>query len=256
MARPRVAGQDRLLQSWSQSKRSPLSPTASENLLLKLLPPTVLARLEPHLEPVDLRRKQLLFRANEPAKVCYFPATAVISLVSTLESGESLGVGLVGRHGLAPISVFPGIFTMPCDGVVQIPGVAQRISADVLREEVLANEPLYEQLCRYAQLLLVRVVQMSVCNMFHPVEQRCIRWLLTVSDLIADGDIPLTHDLIATMLGAHRPTVTLVLRSLHKAGFVCESRGRIVIRDRRALERSCCACYRTMRNEQYRLLGY
>ena len=251
-----VEGQDRLAQSRSQPGRSLSSPTAAGNRLLELLPPAVLARLEPHLESVDLRRKDVLFRGNEPSRACYFPVTAVISLVSTLESGESLGVGLVGRHGLAPISVFPGIFTMPCDGVVQIPGVAQRISADVLREEVLANEPLNGQLRRYAQFLLVRVVQMSVCNMFHPVDQRCIRWLLTVSDLIADGDIPVTHDLIATMLGAHRPTVTLVLRSLHKAGLVCESRGRIVIRNRRALERSCCACYRTMRNEQHRLLGY
>ena len=99
-------------------------------------------------------------------------------------------------------------------------------------------------------------MQMSVCNMFHPVEQRCIRWLLTVNDLIANGDLPLTHDLMATMLGVHRPTVTLVLRSLDKAGLVSESRGRIVIRDRRRLERSCCECYRSMRNEQHRLLGY
>ena len=252
MERRLIEGQDR---SRGQQGRALSSPTAAGNQLLALLPPAVLARLEPHLDSVDLRRKDVLFRANELASACYFPATAVISLVSTLESGESMGVGLVGRHGLAPISVFPGIFSMPCDGIVQIPGVAHRISVDVLREEVLANEPLYEQLCRYAQLLLVRVVQMSVCNMFHPVEQRCIRWLLTVSDLIADDDIPVTHELIATMLGAHRPTVTLVLRSLHKAGLLYESRGRIVIRNRRALERSCCACYRTMRNEQHRLLG-
>ena len=256
MARPRVAGQDPLLQSWSQSKRSPSSLTASENSLLALLPPAVLARLTPHFESVDLRRKDVLFRANEPASACYFPSTGVISLVSTLDSGESLGVGLVGRDGLAGIAVFPGIVTMPCDGIVQIPGMAQRISADVLRAEVLANEALSSPLCRYVQLLLVRVMQMSVCNMFHPVEQRCIRWLLRLSDLIGDDDIPLTHDLIATLLGAHRPTVTLVLRSLHKAGLVSESRGRIVIRDRRGLERSCCVCYRTMRNDQHRLLGY
>jgi len=61
--------------------------------------------------------------------------------------------------------------------------------------------------------------------MFHSVEQRCVRWLLTVSDLIDTGEIPLTHDLLATMLGVHRPTVTLVLRSLHKAGLVNEAAG-------------------------------
>ena len=88
------------------------------------------------------------------------------------------------------------------------------------------------------------------------VEQRCLRRLLMIGDLIDTNDIPLTHDLMATMLGVHRPTVTLVLRSLHGAGLVNETRGRISIRGRGRLERSCCECYRAMRDEQRRLLGY
>jgi CRP-like cAMP-binding protein len=254
MTRHRVGGQDRLRRS--PGSLSPSSSTALENRLLGLLPPTALARLTPHLESVVLQRKNVLFRANEPLTVCYFPTTAVVSLVSILESGESLEVGLVGRDGIAGISVLPGIFTMPCDGIVQISGNAHRISADVLRTEILANAVLHSTLCRFAYILLVRSMQMSACNMFHAVEQRCIRWLLTLSDSITNGDLPLTHDLMATMLGVHRPTVTLVLRSLHKAGLVSESRGRIIIRDRRRLEQSCCECYRSMRNEQQRLLGY
>jgi Mn-dependent DtxR family transcriptional regulator len=61
---------------------------------------------------------------------------------------------------------------------------------------------------------------------------------------------------MATMLGVHRPTVTLVLRSLHKAGLVNEARGRVMISDRDGLEQACCECYGEMRNEQRRLLGY
>jgi CRP-like cAMP-binding protein len=188
--------------------------------------------------------------------VAYFPNTAVVSLVSTLESGQSLEVGVVGRDGLAGTAVFPGITTMSCDGIVQIPGAAQRISAEALRQALLADETLYSTLGRFAQVLLVRSMQMSVCNMFHSVEQRGVRWLLTVSDLIDNGDIPLTHDLMATMLGVHRPTVTLVLRALHNAGLINEARGLIEIRDRRGLEKACCECYGLMREEQRRLLGY
>ncbi len=226
-----------------------------ENRLLGSLPPALRARLMPHLERVTLHRREVLFRAQEPLTVVYFPNTAVVSLVSTLESGDSLDVGLVGRDGLAGTAVFPGITVMSCDGVVQIPGQAQRMSAEVLRREVTSDETLYSTLGRFAQVLLVRSMQMSVCNMFHSVEQRCIRRLLTVSDLVSNGDIPLTHDLMATMLGVHRPTVTLVLRSLHKAGLVREARGRIIIRDRGRLETACCECYRVMRQEQLRLLG-
>lgn len=233
-----------------------LSGAVPDNLLLGLLPAAVRARLAPHLQSVDLHRREILFRAHEPLLVAYFPQTAVISFVSTLESGDSLEVALVGRDGLAGTAVFPGITAMSCDGVVQVPGVAQRISAEVLRREVLADETLYSTLGRFAQVLLVRSMQMSACNMFHSMEQRCIRWLLTVRDLVNNADIPLTHDLMATMLGVHRPTVTLVLRSLHRAGLVSEKRGLIVIKDRVGLEKACCECYGVMRDEQRRLLGY
>ena len=227
-----------------------------ENRLLALLPPTARARLAPHLHCVNLRRKEILFRAHEPLRVAYFPQTAIVSFVSTLESGKSLEVALVGRDGLAGTAVFPGITTMSCDGVVQVAGAARRISAETLRREVLADETLYSTLGRFAQVLLVRSMQMSTCNMFHSVEQRCIRWLLTVSDLVDNGDVPLTHDLMATMLGVHRPTVTVALRTLNRAGLVDEKRGLIVIKDRAGLEEACCECYGVMRDEQRRLLGY
>jgi CRP-like cAMP-binding protein len=239
----------------SRSTASPSTGGGPWNRLLASLPDDLSARLAPHLEEVQLSRREVLFRAHEPLRYSYFPDTAVVSLVSTLESGDSLEVGLVGCDGLAGSAVFPGITTMSCDGLIQIPGRARRMGADVLRREVLADERLYSLLGRFAQVLLVRSMQMSVCNVFHTVEQRCIRWLLTVNDLINDRDIPLTHDLMATMLGVHRPTVTLVLRSLHRTGLVSERRGLILIRDRRRLEQACCECYRVMRDEQRRLLG-
>ncbi|HET7699025.1 MAG TPA: Crp/Fnr family transcriptional regulator [Vicinamibacterales bacterium] len=256
MAPRRIRAQERMTLPPNRQKPSPHAADAQQNRLLALLPPRVLGRIVPHLEPVHLHRKEVLFRAHEPVRAAYFPSSAVISLVSTLESGQSLEVGLIGRDGLAGTAVLPGITQMSCDGVVQIPGLAHRMSAEILRREVLGDETLYSTVGRFAQVLLVRSMQMSVCNMFHSVEQRCIRWLLTVSDLINNGDIPLTHDLMATMLGVHRPTVTVVLRSLHRAGLVNEKRGLILIRDRDRLQDACCECYRVMRDEQWRLLGY
>lgn len=229
---------------------------ARGNRLLAHLEPAALARLAPQLEPVHLERKEVVFRAHEPLRVVHFPVNAVISFVSRLETGDTLEVGLVGRDGLSGTAVFPGITTMSCDGIVQVPGLALRMSADTLRRELLAIESLHVAIGRYAQVLLLRSMQMSTCNMFHSVEQRCIRWLLTVNDLIDDDDIPLTHELIATMLGVHRPTVTLTLLALHRAGLVTETRGRVVISDRANLEAACCECYRVMASEQRRLLGY
>ena len=232
------------------------SHSLSENHLLAALPGPVLARLQPYLQPVQLERKDVLFRAHEPLRLIYFPATAVISFVSRLESGEQLEVGLVGRDGLVGTSVFPGIATMSCDGIVQIAGTAHRMPADALRQQASKDEALYSAIGRYAQVLLVRSMQMSVCNTFHSAEQRCIRWLLSVNDLVSGAEVPLTHEVMATMLGAHRPTVTQVLRNLLKAGLIDERRGCVVLRDRAGLEAACCECYADMRDEQKRLLGW
>jgi hypothetical protein len=228
----------------------------SSNQLLGRVETSVFERLKPHIEAVYLERKEILFTAHEPITMVYFPRTAVVSFVSRLESGQMLEVGLVGRDGLAPTAVLPGVTTMPCEGIVQVPGLADRMSADVLRRELRANNSLHSLIGRFSQMLLARSMQMSLCNMFHPVEQRCTRWLLTVSDLMGQNDIPLTHDLLATMLGVHRPTVTVVIRSLRRDGLIDEGRGLIAIRDRNRLRDACCECYGVMRDEQFRLLGY
>jgi hypothetical protein len=45
------------------------------------------------------------------------------------------------------------------------------------------------------------------------------------------------------MLGAARPTVTVVAGALQQAGLITYHRGRVRILDRAALEAACCECY-------------
>ena len=166
----------------------------SSNWLFGSLPPAVFAYIRPHLERVTLDQKQVLFRANERLAVVHFPTTAVVSLVAALDSGETLEVGLTGREGLAGAVALPDVGSMPCDDIVQIPGVAYRLDAGIFRQALRNFEPLSLAVRRYAHLLLVRSMQMQVCDMFHSVEQRLTRWLLTLSDLAASVEIPLTHE--------------------------------------------------------------
>lgn len=231
-------------------------PAVAANELLNHLPDATRTRLRPRLEQVSLQRRDVLFRAHEPLSAVYFPQSAVVSLVSTLRSGQSLEVGLVGRDGVAGQANCHSSARMTCDGVVQIGGSAFRIGHDVLQQELAADDALNAGLCRFGELLLTRSMQLSVCNRFHAVEQRCIRWLLTMNDLLDEHDIPLTHEQLAAMLGVRRPTVTLVLRTLAAANLVDETRGQIVLRNLRGLEEACCECYGLLRHEQQRLLGY
>ena len=228
----------------------------SSNWLLASLPPTVLTQLAPQFERVSLDRNQILFRAHERIGHVYFPTTGIVSLVAAFESGETLQVGLTGRDGLAGAVGLPVADAMPCDGVVLIAGVAYRIDIGLFRQAVRNFEPLSVAVASYAHLLLVRSMQMQLCNAFHPVEQRLTRWLLTVSHLLASADIPLTHELLATVLGVRRPTVTLAVGSLQRAGLIEEKRGRITILDHTRLEAACCYCYRLMCEQQEEFLGY
>jgi CRP-like cAMP-binding protein len=237
--------------------RDDLSATQpSSNWLLASLPPPVVAHLTPHLERIRLDRKQVLFHAREHLRYVYFPTSGIVSLVAALDSGETLEVGVTGRDGLAGAVALPAVGSMPSEGIVQIPGVAYRLDAGLFRQALMNLEPLSVAVARYRHLLLVRSVQIQLCNVFHPVEQRLTRWLLTVGDLLTSADIPLTHEVLATMLGVRRPTVTLVVGSLQRAGLIEEMRGRITIRDRERLETACCDCYGLMCEQQEQILGY
>jgi CRP-like cAMP-binding protein len=78
----------------------------------------------------------------------------------------------------------------------------------------------------------------------HSVEQRLARWLLLAHDRMARDEFPLTQEFVAMMLGAARPTVTVVAGTLQKAGLITYRRGKVTIVNRKKLESASCECYR------------
>jgi Mn-dependent DtxR family transcriptional regulator len=57
-------------------------------------------------------------------------------------------------------------------------------------------------------------------------------------------EFPLTQEFAAMMLGASRPTVTVVAGTLQKAGLIKYRHGHVTIVDRENLEAASCECYR------------
>jgi CRP-like cAMP-binding protein len=72
------------------------------------------------------------------------------------------------------------------------------------------------------------------------------RWLLTAHDRMERHEFPLTQEFAAMMLGATRPTVTVVAGGLQRAGLIRYHRGQVTIIDREGLERASCECYATV----------
>jgi hypothetical protein len=57
-------------------------------------------------------------------------------------------------------------------------------------------------------------------------------------------DFPLTQEFAAMMLGATRPTVSIVAGTLQHAGLITYYRGQVTILNRKRLEATSCECYR------------
>ena len=114
--------------------------------------------------------------------------------------------------------------------------------------------PFRDVVARYAQAHLVQVMQCTACNALHRLEQRCSRWLLQTHDRVGADEFLLKQEFLAIMLGASRPTVTVVLGALQKTGAISSRYGRIRILDRRKLEKASCECYDVILG-QFRRLG-
>ncbi|MBW4499373.1 MAG: Crp/Fnr family transcriptional regulator [Scytonema hyalinum WJT4-NPBG1] len=226
-----------------------------QNRLLAALPANEYQRLVPHLELVKLSLHQVLYEPNEPITHVYFPHEAVGSLVTSMEDGSTIEVGLVGSEGMVGIPVILGGNMTNNRAYVQIPGAAMRMDANILKTEFNRGGPLQTLLLRYCQALLTQVSQSAACNRFHIIEKRLARWMLLVQDSVESDEFALTQEFIAQMLGTRRSGVTEAAGSLQQAGMLRYTRGRITIVNREALEATACECYRVISDEFARLLA-
>jgi CRP-like cAMP-binding protein len=117
-----------------------------------------------------------------PLEHVYFPLAGLISVVATMEGGESVEIGMVGREGLHGVSAILTDDTPSEQAMVQLPGRALRLETRLLRQEMQADDALQRLLLRYIEATMSAVAQSAACNRLHLLEQRCARWLLACHD--------------------------------------------------------------------------
>jgi signal transduction histidine kinase len=224
----------------------------SPNHLLRLLDADARASLTQ--VPVELRARQILLEPGLPGLYTYFPINAVVSIVSTMESGASTEVALVGREGMVGLGGVLSTVQSPTTAIVQIAGTALRTPTSQLRIERYRRPSLRAVLDRYTEARLIQVAQAAACNRLHSVEARLARWLLAIDDRIDGDHFALPQEFMAQMLGVHRPTVSVALQRFRDAGILAAGGRALIIRDRAALERRACECHRVLHREFDRLL--
>jgi CRP-like cAMP-binding protein len=231
---------------------APHSPR--ENHLLAALPETVYERLLPHLALVPMPLGQVLYTSGSELHHVYFPTSCIVSLVYVMSNGASAEIAVTGYEGLLGVSLFLGGLTTPNQAVVQSGGHAYRISADLIKKEFDLGGPVQHLLLLYTQALIAQMAQTAVCNRHHSLDQQLCRWLLLSLDRLRSGELKMTQELIANMLGVRRQGVVEAAGRLQKAGLIEYQRGHINILDRMRLEARVCECYAVVKREYDRLL--
>ncbi len=244
------------LRVWPDAAAAPPVPLALErgNLLLASLPHEDWRRLQPLLEPLHLPKGTVLHDAGQWLSSAYFPTTAIVSKLHLTASGASAETAVIGNEGIVGIPLFMGGRSLPSRAVVQSAGAAYQVPARVIRDEFARAGALRPLLLRYTQALIAQVAQLAVCNRHHTVNQQLCRWLLCRLDRAPEGEITVTHEAIAALLGVRREGVTVAALALQKAGLIGSQRGRIRVLDRPGLQARSCECYAMVSAECDRLL--
>ncbi len=131
-----------------------------------------------------------------------------------------------------------------CSGIVQIPGSAMRIGAQVLRFEFKQNAGFSRLLQDYLYGLHLQLDRSDECHDAHSLEQRLCRLLLISQDCARAGSFPFTFEFLSHIAKATRAAVSSTISDLHELGLIYRRRSFIRIIDREEVERRACRCRR------------
>lgn len=234
--------------------KSPSKHQPYRNCLLASLPEREITQLESALQPVAFKRNQTLHNPGEPVETVYFLEEGICSIVATMEDGNTVEVGIIGRDSFVGLPAVLGTGHSVNRTFIQLPGSGFSIKAKALLEQCSdGSSELRLRLQRGIQGLLTQTAQTAACNRVHELEERLSRWLLMCHDRVQADLLPITHEFLAMMLGTRRSTVTVAAGMLHKAGMIEYAHGHVKIMNRMGLEEVACECYPIVRDEYVRL---
>lgn len=225
-----------------------------QNHILAALSKPEFDRLTKHLELVNLKLGEVIYEPKQPISYAYFPTTSIISLQYIMATGACAEAAEVGNEGMLGLPILLGGNTTPSTAVVQTAGFAYRLEPRILKAEFNCADVMQRVLLRYTQALMTQMFQTAACNRHHSVEQQLCRWLLLTVDRIKSGELLMTQELVANMLGVRRESITDAARNLQNANCISYRRGHISVLDRGKLEARACECYGVVKEEFTRLM--
>jgi CRP-like cAMP-binding protein len=122
-----------------------------KNFLLGLFSPSDSKLLAPHLKQMMFEQRRVLFDADEQIRHVYFPIDAVVSLVITLSTGETVEAAVVGNDGVVGASAALDGKVSLSRGIIQLGGEIIVCDIDALKSTALQSPKLLALLIRHEQ---------------------------------------------------------------------------------------------------------
>ncbi len=226
------------------------------NYLLAAIADLKIPALMSALSDAPLHRGQSVLEVGDMVDHIYFPSSAVLSVVTTMEDGRAVETATIGRESTAPLVT--ALAGQPSRSRIfaQVGGGAIHLRSSVLRRHAAENPALMALLLRHAGASALQAEQGVACNALHAAPARLSRWLLMTQDRTGTSEMELTQDYMAVMTGVQRTTISAVANQLRDEGLIKFSRGRVTIINRPALEARACECYGVIRGAFEDLADY
>ena len=229
-------------------------PHHSNNRILSTVSAEDMAELQPHLRLVELEHGRVLAESRQRVHKVYFPHGGILSSVVELKTGWGIEVGMIGKDGVFGAAQAMDDRMSLNKIVVQVPGWASVIDAEVVKELAGSSPEFRGLLVKYDQFLSAQVQQTAACNALHTVEQRMCTWLVRMYDLVGT-ELPLTQEFLAQMMGVRRTSVTAVAVQMQSEGLITYRRGHIRIVNMELIQKRGCECHESVRENAAEMLA-
>ncbi|PYR71813.1 MAG: hypothetical protein DMF86_25155 [Acidobacteria bacterium] len=209
--------------------------------------PEAFERVANKLTRVKLRPKQVVYKPNEPIDHVLFPESTVLCLMTIMSNGDTIEAATVGREGASWISASVGALSMPCETIVVIEGTAWKLPIADVDRELKESDHFRTVLTEYSHALLIASMRTAACHGLHGLQERCARWILMTLDRVESDRFAVTKEFLAQLLGTNRPTVSVLVSVLEKAGILNVEGRWVTLADRNRLKEAACECYDVIR---------
>lgn len=185
-----------------------------------------------------------LARPGDAVSTAFLPDRGVIVWISEMATGHQVAVASVGAEGVVGVSRIVAVPRHPHRIVALLECAGHRLPAGALQRAFDESGSFKARVLAHIGRQLLEVSSLVACSRVHSHRQRLARWILTMSDKAQKASLPVTHEVLAQLVGGPRSAVTVALQAFNAVGAIAHERGRVEILNRSVLTAEACECYR------------